>query len=865
MAEQLVCPDKAALERLVLGFSHDNEFEALEKHLLSCDHCCEFARSLPRDETLAGSTRSHTQLAALVDDEIVRQTMERLKSLLGAGCGSGLDETISAAGPSTDDVWGLDELLDPPQAEGELGWFGGYRVLRVLGAGGMGLVFEAEDPQLRRRVALKVMQRKLAARPEHRQRFLREARAAAALDHPHIVTVHQVGEHRGVPFLAMQLLRGESLDERLRREGRLPPTECLRIGRETAEALAVAHERGMIHRDIKPANIWLESPGGWVKLVDFGLAHVMEDEVHLTQTGAVLGTPAYMSPEQARGDTVDARSDLFSFGAVMYQMATGVTPFPGGSTMAILTSLAVERPKPPRELNAAVPAALSELIVRLLAKHPGERPAAAQHVAQALQAIEASPQSASDEYRRRRPSALLVGAAVAAVLLAAGIVVIVRDKSGEIIERREYPDDAVISIESMREDQRPPLEQSSDGADSSTDSPADQAASNLAGAASLDQWLANREVLTVAQDGSGQFTTIQAALAALRPGQAVEVLDRGPYRETLGIFPPRDTGLVSRHQTIVQWMGKRKTLGPQDTGRFHYFGQLDRFRLSGLAFVNYDLDQFGEWEPAVMVGVAFGATVENCWFQGATADRQIFALQVFWTGHRRQAPCLVRECLFDGQLNVNAGSSSLNPEIMVEHNWFRDMPRTCPLEMFGKFGKASVRGNIMTLALGFTANFVKVAGTGELTIAHNTMPQGTLGFFEDARGSRVAIEHNILAFGIGLNQTTAEERSQIAKSWRMGRNRYLNRPLGDDVLEPTNTDEVGDVEFISSDAADRNYLRVSAGDSTDGAEAEQSLDYAGAFAPGPAASQGDWFTQLRQRWPASEGEAGPAIDAAQPQ
>jgi serine/threonine protein kinase len=275
-------------------------------------------------------------------------------------------------------------VLAPPQGPGEIGRLGPYRVSRVLGVGGMGVVFEAVDIQLHRSVALKALLPALAASAPSRERFLREARAAAAIEHDHVVTIYQVGEDRGLPYLAMQLLRGESLETRLRRDGRLPPAEALRVGREVAEGLAAAHERGLIHRDVKPANIWLQAGSGRVKLLDFGLARATADDSHLTQSGAVLGTPAYMAPEQVGGRAVDGRADLFALGCVLYRCLTGRLPFAGADALAILSALATETPPPVRELNPEVPTALSGLVMRLLAKDPNRRPPSARAVADAL-------------------------------------------------------------------------------------------------------------------------------------------------------------------------------------------------------------------------------------------------------------------------------------------------------------------------------------------------------------------------------------------------------------------------------------------------------------------------------------------------
>jgi serine/threonine protein kinase len=299
-------------------------------------------------------------------------------------------------------------FLAPPRGPGEIGWLGPYRVLKVLGAGGMGVVYHAEDPHLQRPVALKAMLPALGASDKARQRFLREARAAAGIKHPHIVTIYQVGEDRGAPFLAMEFLEGQPLDGRLRQEDPLPTAEVLRIGREIAEGLAAAHDRGLIHRDIKPANVWLEGPGAWVKILDFGLARAVREEQQLTQQGAVVGTPAYMAPEQAGGQEVSFRCDLFSLGCLLYRISTGQLPFHGRDTIATLMAVATAHPLPPRQVNRQVPAALSDLIMHLLAKQPEERPASARAVVEVLRAIEGTHEQATlppAPARRSKPAA----------------------------------------------------------------------------------------------------------------------------------------------------------------------------------------------------------------------------------------------------------------------------------------------------------------------------------------------------------------------------------------------------------------------------------------------------------------------------
>jgi serine/threonine protein kinase len=289
---------------------------------------------------------------------------------------------------SAGDELDYSRFLAPPQQPGEMGRLGSYRVLKVLGRGGMGVVFQAEDIQLERPVALKVLRPELASSSDGRARFLREAQAAAALQHDHIVTIFQVDEDRGVLFLAMQLLQGETLDDRLHRQPELPLQTVLRLGREIADGLAAAHARQLIHRDIKPSNIWLEAGRDRVKILDFGLARAQGEDARVTQSGAVMGTPAYMSPEQARGQPVGTRSDLFSLGCVLYQLCTGEAPFGREDTLATLSALALEEPPRVKELNPAVPEELSKLIGRLLSKEPAGRPASAGKVVEALREIE---------------------------------------------------------------------------------------------------------------------------------------------------------------------------------------------------------------------------------------------------------------------------------------------------------------------------------------------------------------------------------------------------------------------------------------------------------------------------------------------
>lgn len=282
-----------------------------------------------------------------------------------------------------------DPVFGAPGPDGSLGKLGQYKVLRQLGCGGMGAVYLAEDLGLQRRVALKVMLPNAAADPQSKERFLREARASAAVKHDNVVTIYQVGEDRNIPFIAMEYLAGAPLDQYLAKKGQLTVQQVLRVGQEAAEGLAAAHALGMIHRDIKPANIWLEAPKGRVKILDFGIARRVAEQPGngLTGAGTVVGTPGYMSPEQARGKQLDHRSDVFSLGVVLYLLTTGQVPFAGDSVLAVLTALAVDDPAPIRSMNPEVPPALESLVHRMLAKKPDNRPVSAMAVAEELGVI----------------------------------------------------------------------------------------------------------------------------------------------------------------------------------------------------------------------------------------------------------------------------------------------------------------------------------------------------------------------------------------------------------------------------------------------------------------------------------------------
>jgi serine/threonine protein kinase len=288
-----------------------------------------------------------------------------------ASCSELAETPEPAAGPeAVEESW-------PPR-------LGEYRVVREIGRGGMGVVLEVAHDILNRPAAAKVLMPRLVRQPKAIARFLREARAAAAVEHDHVVPIWHVGAEDGKPYIVMPLLKGESLDRLVKRQGALPPAEVVRIGREIAAGLDAAHRRGLVHRDMKPANVWIDEGSGRARVLDFGLARLEDGTDALSQTDAIQGTPAYMASELLDGHPADVRSDLFALGAILYECATGRRAFPGATVTAILKAVATHDPAPPAAVNPDVSADLSALIMKLLAKDPTQRFASAAEVASAL-------------------------------------------------------------------------------------------------------------------------------------------------------------------------------------------------------------------------------------------------------------------------------------------------------------------------------------------------------------------------------------------------------------------------------------------------------------------------------------------------
>lgn len=354
--EIVTCPLNSELVQLLLGELDGDCAAALNAHVKNCMRCIENYQALKQ---VYGPGAAPNQQPK--DVEVPKKSKSTSKKL---------------------------KFLAPAISSDELGRLAHYRVLKVLGEGGMGMVLLAEDTQLERAVALKVIKDEYCEDEEVQERFMREARAMAQVKSDHVVTVHQVGRHENVCYIAMELLEGGPLERLVESQNRPSISEILRIGREIAKALSAFHTRGLIHRDIKPENVWLESPSGRVKLLDFGLARRQNANVKLTASGMIMGTPAYMSPEQGRADNVDERTDLFSVGCLLYALISGRAPFQRTTIMDTLLALATETPPPPSSFNSQCPRALDELVMVLIEKEPSHRLASAQVMLDQLKLIE---------------------------------------------------------------------------------------------------------------------------------------------------------------------------------------------------------------------------------------------------------------------------------------------------------------------------------------------------------------------------------------------------------------------------------------------------------------------------------------------
>ena len=357
------CETLDSLKRFLDEQLDECQESRISQHIAECERCREVISSVVAE-------------AAEWDD--LKENLSDLKSIVDANCEAAFSQQSSY---SEEQVVGL---LAPTDDPGKLGRLGQYEVCGVIGAGSMGIVLKALDPSLGRYVAVKMLAPALASSGLARKRFEREGRAIAAVRCAHVMQIHGVGEFTGTPYIVMQYLPAGSLQKRIDRQGNLTTREVCRVGMQVAAGLAAAHQQGIIHRDIKPANVMMQDGLDCAIVSDFGLARVI-DEATMTHTGSISGTPQFMSPEQAKGEPLDEKTDLFSLGSVLYATCVGRPPFRGETLMGVVNRVCFNEPRKIRELNPDIDLWLAAFIEKLMAKAPGQRFASAKEVSELLE------------------------------------------------------------------------------------------------------------------------------------------------------------------------------------------------------------------------------------------------------------------------------------------------------------------------------------------------------------------------------------------------------------------------------------------------------------------------------------------------
>jgi serine/threonine protein kinase len=383
-------------ERLAAFWSEglpDEQLQVLEEHLSTCELCqsrfeeqISSRQVLPMLEHLRGQVSS----VSIPPNDPLRQADDRSQNQLGirefAARWFPIGSDHPVANPPADSHRGTTvppngtSLFDAPQSNEQLlGAIDHFDLLQPLGSGGMGFVYKAYDRRLQRLVAVKVLSPTMASTGAARQRFLREAQAAATIVSPHVVPIHSIGTIGGLPYLVMSYVDGTDLQHWIHDNGKMAIVDSLRIGQQISAGLLAAHQQGIVHRDVKPGNVLIRPAILQASITDFGLAMVA-DEASLTNSGLTPGTPSFMSPEQARGETIDARSDWYSLGCVLYTMLVGHPPYRGPHAVAILTRMLSEEPKPPSHYRPEIPPWLDRLVLLLLHRDADRRLADGENV-----------------------------------------------------------------------------------------------------------------------------------------------------------------------------------------------------------------------------------------------------------------------------------------------------------------------------------------------------------------------------------------------------------------------------------------------------------------------------------------------------
>lgn len=815
--------------------------------------------------------------------------------------------------------------------------FGRYEIRRQLGSGAMGAVYLAWDTTLGREVALKIPIIAEEDSEELIERFRREARAAATLRHANVCPVFDVGSIDGTHFISMAFIEGSTLEERLRSETALSSAESANLIASIARGVLAAHQQGIIHRDLKPANIMIDAQGEPV-VTDFGLARPAssEHDSTVTKSGALVGTPAYMSPEQVRGERATTRSDIYSLGVLLYRMLAGRLPF-DGSVASVFAQVLRDAPERPSHHRNDIDPRIEEVCMRMIAKDPADRFGNLEEVINQLDAkspsepkTEVAPAGPPEHEHGWRSAVVAIGTIGLLALLSTVVFfttqygdvrvkVIGNDpgieikfdgkelKVGETSHHRsgkrplairlgdqrlkigenipisiaEFDGEATLVVKSngvaiaaneLEVERRkttlltiefvprkPPAESghaNSNGMSSrenlATPSHPDEgellALYHRPEPPLLSDWLRGRNVITVAQDGSGDYETIREAVDQLKRGDAIEILDQGPYFETLVIEkPPKDTGIFSRHDPIV-WSSF------EDSKKIHHIAHPNDFRINGLVFVR----DGGE-------GLT-GKTFRSIWTNRVVIENCVFhSLQRPIEGDER--PCDVSlptdppirsvVVLRDNLLNTSC-KNFLSPsscDLLIARNYF--------------YGRGGSKVNLNPGGWGERHGL----GRHNLAVIHNVF-DGSAPFFFDMRwrdpdNQRILIANNTslrtisdsIFYGpqVGERQATrqvalinnvmrdidfvdAPDAASAEKEWLVSSNASSQQSR---LNEERGGKSASEIEYLSGDWQSDQFARIDPKCEAARAGFGGELpDYIGALPPGEPPSAGDWFTRL---------------------
>ena len=525
---------------------------------------------------------------------------------------------------------------------------GKYQILEQLGRGGMGIVWKARDPDLQRTVAIKVLAPHLAESPVARRRFLREARAAAAISHPNVLTIHSVEEEQETPYLVMEYVSGLSLKEFITRRTMLDFVEVIRLSAQIAQGLAAAHACGVIHRDIKPGNVMLHKGGTRARLTDFGLARAAFDNSELTSADQAVGTPAYMSPEQVRGETVDVRSDLFSLGCLMYALVSRVSPFQGRSSAETVHRILDVTPLPLLTVEPTTPAGYSDVVMKLVAKKPDDRYQSAQEVSEILQRVlvqlnqapsdqlvqvlsqhlpSSSENAVSTENDKPEPpgrsSWALVGGGLLALL-------------GALLLSSFWKTNG-------------PAPSNPGGAETNSASVGPAVPGGAGAGAGERKPPPFLTQITVGPGPDATCATLAEAVARGTGDCTIRIEGPGPYEEAIVVTGDRITSLTISGAPGVIWRSKNRG---EETNALAISG-LRRLRIEGVQF---------EVESPIgravhLPGSLSDFAIVNCRFRFAPGEHSLSLINIEGEGAEESARVLIQGCRFEGAMGNGAGIS----------------------------------------------------------------------------------------------------------------------------------------------------------------------------------------------------------------